>query len=848
MGAPRLIRRRAAGQSLPLIGLMIVVLVAMVGLSVDVGNTFAEERQAVAASHAASIAGMNAYLDRTGATTNQRVYTAIADALRANGVDINNPGESRRVEALYLNAQGTPIESASPTISNDASPVPQDVAYVQVKVDGEVDTFFARVVNRNDLPINANSFAGRCPSGSGVYPISVDNSYIRGNEFVEPTNGDPEEFERIEGGLYDGYTKRRIYVGSNGTPGSFGWLRWMENTGANGASAKSAQELEASLNGFGNLAAGFEEVVPWPSTSQPAPATYPEKPGELNPGDWVYGTAGWNNSSDQRAIMEAHMTNGTQMILPIYSTVLDNGANAKFHIVRLGLFLIIDRNLTGSDKWFDMIFLGDATRQETACAATPPPPGTMTFELFGDVGYYPEYPFYPTDHRPVQYVVVLDTSGSMNMNFAGEGMQNNKVVQCTNGPPGAPPSQNCGNANSAWPEQEKRRIYIAKKSIELLIRETNMPGNPGYKADLPKDTMALVWYNDTVPTSWSKGFRSDPNAIITDVTNANKQNGDPYKSGGGTNGAAALYRAADILQNAPKETTELGKDWPYKRVVIFITDGVSNQFLDTSKGNLGGGPSNNGTYPTGHTCNKQNAVAENAPCQTTAVGGIYDKKKWDRPITQMVNVSTDLIKNNAALQVGDTKPTVYVLALSNIPEAGLKDGVATSSINFFPAEDLEVNKATGRNNVEDIMILINKQVESGACIAQTEDYTRVMPSSSFEAIDGLSYPNVGKVVIRDTNTNVSYEAPVKADNAGRLSYRFTDIPRGTYEMFVYIYLKHPLDDEDAPPRVYSDILVNEERQSSMTVVVDRSGQDVGGLNVIKQDVDLKLSGAVCSVN
>lgn len=69
---------RVRGQSLPLLGLMIAIIVGMVGLSVDVGNTFSEERRAVTAANTAAMAGMNAYIGRSENTNNQTITTRYA--------------------------------------------------------------------------------------------------------------------------------------------------------------------------------------------------------------------------------------------------------------------------------------------------------------------------------------------------------------------------------------------------------------------------------------------------------------------------------------------------------------------------------------------------------------------------------------------------------------------------------------------------------------------------------------------------------------------------------------------------------------------------------------------------
>ena len=150
----RRLTARRSGQALPLIGLMIVIVVAMVGLSVDVGNTFSEERQAVAAGNAASVAAMDAYIDRTSSTTNLSIYTTIINTLQSNGVEVAaqdaEPVNGQlKLEALYLDSQGKLIENASPVITNEAKTVPGNVAFIQVNLTGRVDTYFARVVGRD---------------------------------------------------------------------------------------------------------------------------------------------------------------------------------------------------------------------------------------------------------------------------------------------------------------------------------------------------------------------------------------------------------------------------------------------------------------------------------------------------------------------------------------------------------------------------------------------------------------------------------------------------------------------------------------------------------------------------
>ncbi|MFN3372830.1 MAG: pilus assembly protein TadG-related protein [Chloroflexus sp.] len=842
--------RRARGQSIPLLALMIVVLVGMVALSVDVGRTFSEERRAVAAANAASLSAMNTYVRRPANATNTVIYDSIVNSLRSNGIDIeNNP--NIRMEAYYLNARGEPIEGGA-RITRDGTVAPDNVAYIQVNLEGDVDTFFARVVNQEQLPIAATAYAGTCPPTDGVYPIAINNEYISGNEFRNPgdANGDGKpdnNWKKLTSGSYKGFTKMRLYLADNNVPGGFGWLRWLDGRGASGANANSAQELELALTGTGTLSKGFMEVVPWPATNLPRPANYPERPGELNVGDWVYGSSGFTASNDRRAALDAHIANDTRMVLPIYDVAVSQGSNAAYRVVRFGLFVLTEYGRERNRPYMDFIFLGDPNRQGTACSATPPPPeDTSIVRLTGSVELWPEYQVVVNERRPVQYVVVLDVSGSMNMDFYGRGKLDGQTVQCLSGPPGSPPvSNSCLRARDlvdfAWTPLAERRIYVAKEAIRLLIEQTNMPGNAGYDPTQPIDQMALIWFNHDVPLSNRFGFSSNPAALKNAVLNAGKVYNDPYKVSGGTNGTGGLYRALQLLQRAPKTTNQLGREWVYRRAIIFVTDGVTNIFFKRSDSNLNNGLSNSDTYQNSPACQSLGIkVIENAPCQTTEIGGKH--MGMDRPITQMVQ-QAQAIKADQSIQTD-----IYVLAISAIPPDGLRDGVATTPRHFYTAETLE-RGPDGLNNVDRIMLAINAEVERGPCInGQDGEWRGTIPGNHFQSVGGLSYPNVGEVILQDISTNSVYRAPIVAGTDGRVRYTFEEIPRGTYRLQAYLFYRHPLDPPTAGPRMYSQIFTSGSSQSDMVVVLEPNGQGAGFITTIEQNLRLRLDGNVCAVN
>jgi hypothetical protein len=368
----------------------------------------------------------------------------------------------------------------------------------------------------------------------------------------------------------------------------------------------------------------------------------------------------------------------------------------------------------------------------------------------------------------------------------------------------------------------------------------NLPGNTGYESNRPPDQMLLVSYNDGIKST--SNWSSNPTQLSQWVLDAGKTSKGYYYTSGGTNGAAGLYRAAQRLQSAPKDITHSdGQKYEYKRAVIFVTDGVSNNFLDTSRSNLSGGFSGNNTYPSGHWCRSASHVAEEPLCMTNDVGGIYDPdgKNWDRPISAMVNTSNEFLKPLA---------DVYVVALSSIPSTGLRDGVA-SFTSFYAEAPTLTRDADGRTNVDRIFENINTQIEYGDCVPQADNQwlKQIMEEN---AASDLPYPTVGEVFVRDSSTGASYAAPIKANSDGFLSYEFSNLPQGTYQMTAYAMYRHPSDTQgfDGLPmaRVYDRIYMQEKNFEDGIAVTVKPSQNFGGL--IQQDLQLKLSGDVCAVN
>jgi hypothetical protein len=373
---------------------------------------------------------------------------------------------------------------------------------------------------------------------------------------------------------------------------------------------------------------------------------------------------------------------------------------------------------------------------------------------------------------------------------------------------------------------------------------TNMPGNAGATTTRPYDKMGVVWFTANVPTSQTKDFSSVPADLKTFILNANNGNGS-YRSQGGTNGAGGLYRASLMYGNPSAVATytdATGKTRNYKRVVLFITDGVSNQFLDQNASDLLGGQSSDTTYPVGSYCRGlASLVVESAQCQTSDVGGKYVKNKtttWDRPVTQMTTTSANNLRN------ATVNASVFVIALSSIPATGLKDGVASSTSYFFSAESLTTDTKTGKTNVDGIIDTINNKVTLGDCVpGPSGAVTGSVQTDQFvNGTGGLSYPQVGTVAITGATT---LTAPIIAGKGGVLSYNFPSVPQGSYRLEAHLYYHHPLDPVGVM-REYSKIWSAGQALSDFTVDVSPSTQGTSFSQKIDQPLTLKLNGDVCA--
>jgi len=777
----RLVYSKRQGQSIIIIALIIVVLVGMVGLSVDVGNTYAQNRNAVRATDAAALAAMDKLI-RGGDDTS--IGKVIVASFKSNGITAQidptiaaQPGE-RDIKARYLDSNGNWIGSC---YIGSCGSVPTNVTYIQINTTGKVDTYFARVLGQQTLPVKAQAFAAQCTPVNGVYPIGVNATDLDENGFISPTDPSEPPLFRYSDSTYQNLIGRRIYRKDNlDSPGSFSWLQW--STDRSAGNARSTNEMLAL---DGNLDLGFQEVNPWPDPNSTPPDRYPLYPGQLTPGDWIAANTGSSGSNDITAALDYHIKNRTILNLPIIDKTVGTGQTAAFHFNRMGAFYLIGYNLGGGgNSYFDLVYIGQANNK--ACLNTNINQGLKGLGLQGQVYLNPRWVIDTTAGQPVAYNLVLDVSGSMSWDFNGYGTYDgsnhdnsytvpNGVkgdVQCesTNNPNplGLDYTDRCiGGRNSAWKTQSERRVYVAKDAILKMINRMG-----------PNDMVRVLAFSEsqagnvTASPRWMNPV-SDKAALQTIVKEAGAYGGDNYKTDGGTPGPQALKKASEMFlaSNGYTPTTCGGQSC--KPVVIYLTDGVANVFLDGER---------NSARDICGTMSANQAESTADPCQ---LGTTSDGRR--RPISAMVDVANNMKASMSKLEI-------YAVGLAQVPETGLPK-VANDASYYFPASK--------PGYVDSILTSIQARATTAPCTAGGGyNWVNTVPSANTPSGTGLPSGVYGFVSIFAVNgaSPIYGPLPIQHDTmSGVLSFRIpppdpnnpssTGITPGTYEMTAYIYYK-----------------------------------------------------------
>lgn len=315
----KLPRSRAEGQSLIVVALALVVLVALSGLAVDGSRAFEERRRAAGAADAAALAGTSALAEaRKSGGSGSDIRAAVEGSLASNGL---STAQALDWEAYYTDATGASLGEVG------TGSIPSAPRGVRVELAYQINTFFMPVFGRDTLPASADATAvygplAGPPFGGDLIPLTVS---LGAALDMQDNPGDIAVFGP-DTGTYKGH------------PGAFGGVNLIPN--------------ETIPNGNGS---------PGDCTGGPADpsADAPDNPRywwcngtehDINIGDELYNNPGMvsNSLADE---IERRLDTRPAGLVPIFAPpAIGSGANVRYTIIGFMAVELVGYDLTGTDK------------------------------------------------------------------------------------------------------------------------------------------------------------------------------------------------------------------------------------------------------------------------------------------------------------------------------------------------------------------------------------------------------------------------------------------------------------------------------------------------------------------
>lgn len=332
---------RAAGQSIVLVALAIVVLVAMAGLGLDGANAFNQRRNTANAADAAAMAGSNALIQQLQAQVasgtpmpSAPVYSAVSTYLNAHEIDptaAKNPWT-----AYYVDSSGTRMGAVSSggTINASAKGVAVDVQYT-------FDTWFMGVFGRETLTVGGTATAifGKKKFDTGdLLPIALSEDAA--NDMKDDT-----------GDVY-------VFNGDSGNaigPGNFGSISLHPGVDSPNATGNMSQCT--------NPTPAHDTASYWWCNG----TTY-----DVHADQWLYSDPG--EPTGAKSAVDWRIGNNPIGLVPIYDDCKSdksgdplltkeeqcNGNNAQFHIIGFMVVQLTGESLTGNPKTISAKYLSYA--------------------------------------------------------------------------------------------------------------------------------------------------------------------------------------------------------------------------------------------------------------------------------------------------------------------------------------------------------------------------------------------------------------------------------------------------------------------------------------------------------
>jgi hypothetical protein len=553
--------RGEEGQSLIIVGALLLILVALIGLVVDVGNAYAQRRIVQNACDAAALAGAQMlvhqedYMAGGAYLRNWQVIETVEDFAERNGV------EADALVIYYTDINGTILADARFDLGR------QDIITentfggtraegIRVEGDRPFDTYFIRVLGRDEMTASAESqgilACGACSAGGdgtdGLFPIAVYVGLFSG------TGGRP-----VEGLQYRIFEKEEHFPGT----GSFGWLSWTADMSNPTLIANMA---DTSRSGRRSL-------------SQSIPTA-----------TGVMASSGVRNELTYRVDNRDDLTppRPQEVTLPIFDYTEGNGSNKTYHVVGFGRFRLdcwhASKNQNygptctfdkgDNEKWIAGTFVGylEPTGESGCsnfgiCTAKLRPPLEEERSLVGNVIPWRAFPaeeqICEGGDTPVDLVHVLDISGSMCARWNGA---SHKTPPCTNGERIATAKAVVTGFNDGMDWNPDNQVGLATYP---RIQNTSSYNTPCYTALGSKCTSG----NDCTKSVNMFYFATKNSDLTSNLTSVNQLvNG--LVANGGTSMPLGLQYGRELVTDPAYHKPDNMK------VIILTTDGMANVNID----------------------------------------------------------------------------------------------------------------------------------------------------------------------------------------------------------------------------------------------------------------------------
>lgn len=213
---------RERGQILVLFSLGLVVMIGMVGLVLDGGDTFAQRRHEQNAADLAVLAGANAYLNTSGTVA---ARTAAAQAAAVASATSNG----------YTNGVNGAVVT-TPTVT-----LMQSGAAISLSITASHENAFARVLGATswDVSVTASAVAGTVDTGIRAGPWTMSIDAFNANGTPKYTKNNPAAFGETNGDF----------------PVSATDMAWTDYNGANNV---NSVEVDSIIDGSNVVTATFQ--------------------------------------------------------------------------------------------------------------------------------------------------------------------------------------------------------------------------------------------------------------------------------------------------------------------------------------------------------------------------------------------------------------------------------------------------------------------------------------------------------------------------------------------------------------------------------------------------------------